>query len=83
MSTQTCSLTTPAILVYSKPFGKLMCHAAGTDDPVLAADAVARRFNEIEKLESFSSQYRNMRLSNIRCRWSLGPFLAVVPCHAR
>lgn len=66
--------------VYSRYRGKVICHAAGTDDPLKAADAVARKFNEINRLyvgSGASSLDVNMRLS--ATRWSLGPFLAVVP----
>lgn len=70
--------------VYSRLRGKVICHTAGTDDPVKAVDAVARKFNEVNQLyvgSSASSRDCNMRLSDIR--WSLGPFLAVVPCEGK
>jgi hypothetical protein len=66
--------------VYSRFRGKVICHVARTDDPLKASDAVARKFNEINQLyvgSGASSLDVNMRLSAIR--WSLGPFLAVVP----
>jgi hypothetical protein len=64
------------IYVYNRYRGKVLCHVANTDDPLVAADAVARKFNEIEQLNSGCSTTMNMRLS--KTRWSLGPFLAVV-----
>jgi hypothetical protein len=66
--------------VYNRFRGKVICHTAGTDDPLKAADAVARKFNELNQLyvgAGVSSRDVNMRLSETR--WSLGPFLAVVP----
>lgn len=66
--------------VYSRLRGKVICHTAGTHDPVKAADAVARKFNKVNGLytgSGASSRDVNMRLS--ATRWSLGPFLAVVP----
>ncbi|MFT0167506.1 hypothetical protein ACLKMY_00560 [Paraburkholderia mimosarum] len=68
------------INVYSRLRGKVICHVAQTDDPAKAIDAVARRFNEVNRLyvgSGASSRDVNMRLS--ATRWSLGPFLAVVP----
>jgi hypothetical protein len=68
------------INVYSRLRGKVICHIAQTDDPLRACDAVARKFNEINQLyvgPGVSSRDVNMRLS--ATRWSLGPFLAVVP----
>jgi hypothetical protein len=67
------------ISVYSRPFGKVICHRAATDDPLVAIDAVARQFNKVEGLQGCSSRSVNMQLSSVRVRWSLGPFFAVVP----
>lgn len=66
--------------VYNRFRGKVICHGAQTDDPLRAIDAVARKFNEVNRLyvgSGASSLDVNMRLS--ATRWSLGPFLAVVP----
>ncbi|MEX3635985.1 hypothetical protein [Paraburkholderia sp. BR14320] len=64
------------IKVYNRYNGRVLCHVADTHDPIKAAEAVAWRFNEIERLHSGCSASMNMRLS--ATRWSLGPFLAVV-----